>query len=174
MKAVLTILLSVIALNCFSQDVEVRSEELNKIIWNKINDRLVMLGKNPIDTYEHTEMKDFSTRVCERLIPENAPFKHSNNDSISKYSGGECIYTYELTASHNNRYIDYLKSGNLDKISQNIIDGWVESDSHRRAISQDWYDSTTVSTIIIYNEKTGYFKIAAAWHEKDSFSSSMN
>ena len=41
------------------------------------------------------------------------------------------------------------------------------SESHRMAISKDWYDSTTVSTIIRYNKKTGYFKLAAAWHEED-------
>ncbi len=72
--------------------------------------------------------------------------------------------------------VDYnaFKNGDLDKIAQNIVDGWVGSDSHRRAISKDWYDSTTVSVIVIYNEKEGYFKLASAWHEKDSIWGSIN
>ena len=174
MKTLAAILFTFFSLTCFSQDTEVRSEELNKLVWNKINERLVTLGKKPIQAYDQSEMKDFGIRVCERLVPEGAPFYHSNNDSISKYSGGECIYTYTLNSTGDNRYIGYLKSGELDQIAQNIVDGWVGSDSHRRAISQDWYDSTTVSVIIIYNEKRGYFKMAASWHEKDSIWGSVN
>lgn len=174
MKTLLTILLTIFSINCFSQDIEVRSEELNTLVWNKINERLVTLGKKPIQVYNQGEMKDFGIRVCERLVPKEAPFYHSNNDSISKYSGGECIYTYTLSSTSDNRYIGYLKNGDLDRIAKNIVDGWVSSDSHRRAISRDEYDSTTVSVIIIYNEKQGYFKMAASWHEKDSMWGSVN
>ena len=168
MKNLAAILFIFFSLACFSQDIEIKSEELNVIIWEKINQRLVSLGKKPITVYENGEMKQFGIRTCERLVPANAEFRHSNNDSISKYCGGECIYTYQEKSTSNNDFIDYLKTGNLDAIAQKVVDGWVGSDSHRRAISEDYYTSTTVATVIIYNEKTGYFKIAAAWHEKDS------
>jgi hypothetical protein len=174
MKTLLTAFATLALITCFSQNVEYRSAQLDSLVWEKINQRLVTLGNNPIEVFENGEMKDFSVRVCERLLPKGAHFSHSDNDSISKYSGGECIYTYELTSTRNNRYIAYLKNGDLDKIAQNIVDGWVGSDSHRRAISKDWYDSTTVSVIVIYSEKEGYFKLAAAWHEKDSIWGSVN
>ena len=41
MKILATILFTFFSLTCFSQEVEVKSEELNRIIWNKINDRLI-------------------------------------------------------------------------------------------------------------------------------------
>ena len=167
MKNLITILFIVLSFNSYSQEIEIKSTELDKMVWDKINERLVSIGKKPIVEFEQGEMKNFSTRVCETLIPANAEFRHSPHDSICLYSGGECIYTYTTTSTHENDYINYLENGNLEAIAQRIVDGWVSSDSHRNAISIDWYDSTTVSTIIRYNKKAGYFKVAAAWHEED-------
>jgi hypothetical protein len=167
MKNLITIVFLVLSFNSFSQEVEIKSAELDKMVWDKINERLVSIGKKPIVEFEQGEMKSFSTRVCETLIPANAEFRHSPNDSISKYSGGECIYTNTKISTHENTYINYIENGNLEAIAQTIVDGWVGSESHRIAISKDWYDSTTVSTIIRYNKKTGYLKLAAAWHEED-------
>ena len=58
-----------------------------------------------------------------------------------------------MTSSHENDYIQYLKKGNLEAIEQDIVDDWVSLDSHRNTISIDWYDSTTVSTIIRYKKR---------------------
>ena len=80
----------------------------------------------------------------------------------------ENAYTQILQHPLNeNTYIQYVENNNLEAIAKDIVDAWVSSESHRMAISKDWYDSTTVSTIIRYNKKTGYFKLAAAWHEED-------
>jgi len=167
MKNLITIVFLVLSFNSYSQEIEIKSTELDKMVWDKINERLVSIGKKPIVEFEQGEMKNFSTRVCATLIPANAEFRHSSNDSICKYSGGECIYTITTTSTHENDYINYLENDNLEAIAQTIVDAWVSSESHRIAISKDWYDSTTVSTIIRYNKKTGYFKLAAAWHEED-------
>jgi len=167
MKNLITILFIVLSFNSYSQEIEIKSTELDKMVWDKINERLVSIGKKPIVEFEKGEMKNFSTRVCATLIPANAEFRHSSNDSICKYSGGECIYTNTTTSTHENTYIQYVENNNLEAIAQDIVDAWVSSESHRIAISKDWYDSTTVSTIIRYNKKTGYFKLAAAWHEED-------
>ena len=167
MKNLITILFLLLSFNSYSQEIEIKSTELDKMVWDKINERLVSIGKKPIVEFEQGEMKNFSTRVCATLIPANAEFRHSSNDSICKYSGGECIYTNTTTSTHENDYINYLENDNLEAIAQTIVDAWVSSESHRIAISKDWYDSTTVSTIIRYNKKTGYFKLAAAWHEED-------
>ena len=167
MKNLITTVFLLLSFNSFSQEIEIKSTELDKMVWDKINERLVSIGKKPIVEFEQGEMKNFSTRVCATLIPANAEFRHSSNDSICKYSGGECIYTNTTTSTHENDYINYLENDNLEAIAQTIVDAWVSSESHRIAISKDWYDSTTVSTIIRYNKKTGYFKLAAAWHEED-------
>ena len=121
-----------------TQEIEIKSTELDKMVWDKINERLVSIGKKPIVEFEQGEMKNFSTRVCATLIPANAEFRHSSNDSICKYSGGECIYTNTTTSTHENTYIQYVENNNLEAIAQRIVDGWVSSDSHRNAISIDW------------------------------------
>ena len=59
-------------------------------------DRLISLGNKPITVYEQGEMKAFGMRACERMIPKNAETRHSSNDSIIKYSGGECIYSFKI------------------------------------------------------------------------------
>ncbi len=167
MKNLITTVFLLLSFNSYSQEIEIKSTELDKMVWDKINERLISIGKNPIVEFEQGEMKNFSTRVCATLIPANAEFRHSSNDSICKYSGGECIYTNTTTSTHENTYIEYIENSNLEAIAQDIVDAWVGSESHRIAISKDWYDSTTVSTIIRYNKKEGYFKLAAAWHEED-------
>lgn len=167
MKNLIIKLFLLVSFNSFSQKVEIKSVELDKMVWDKINDRLISIEKKPIVEFEQGEMKSFSYRVCERLIPANAEFRHSHNDSIIMYSGGECIYTNTTISTNENTYIQYVENNNLEAIAQDIVDAWVGSESHRMAISENWYDSTTVSTIIRYNKKTGYFKLAAAWHEED-------
>lgn len=167
MKNLITTVFLLLSFNSYSQEIEIKSTELDKMVWDKINERLISIGKKPIVEFEQGEMKNFSTRVCATLIPANAEFRHSSNDSICKYSGGECIYTNTTTSTHENTYIEYIENSNLEAIAQDIVDAWVGSESHRIAISKDWYDSTTVSTIIRYNKKEGYFKLAAAWHEED-------
>ncbi|MBT6029315.1 MAG: hypothetical protein HOH13_03350 [Crocinitomicaceae bacterium] len=152
---------------CWAQMVELRSSDLDHLIWNKINDRLIALGKEKIKHFKEGPVRDFAYRTCARLVPENATFAHSSNDSISWYSGGECIYSCTKRSSGENEFIDYILSNNLDPIAQLVVDGWVGSESHREAMSKDWYSSTTVATIIQIDEQRGYFKICSAWYELD-------
>ena len=77
MKNLITTVFLVLSFNSFSQEVEIKSAELDKMVWDKINERLVSIGKKPIVEFEQGEMKNFSTRVCETLIPANAEFRHS-------------------------------------------------------------------------------------------------
>ena len=166
-KYILVTITVMLTSSALTQEIEIRSDELDKMVWNKINERLVSIGKKPITVYEQGEMKAFGMRACERMIPKNAETRHSSSDSIIKYSGGECIYSFKMTASHENEWINYIKNGNLEIIAQEIFSSWVGSESHRIAISEDWYNSTTVSTIIRYDERLGYFKVVATWHEED-------
>ena len=154
--------------DCCAQKIEIRSNELDRMIWNKINDRLIALGKEKIKHFKEGPVRDFAYRTCARLVPENATFAHSSNDSISWFSGGECIYSCTKRSTGENEFIDYLLSNNLDPIAQLVVDGWVGSESHREAISKDWYSSTTVAAIIQIDAQRGYFKICSAWYELDN------
>lgn len=154
-----------------AQDTEFRSYELNKILWKKINNRLEEIGKNKIHVFDTSSMQKFSERVCERLIERDAEFKHSDNDSISMYSGGECILSLIRTSTYFSdiELLTALLSNDLDTIAEKVLKSWVNSDSHREAISEDWYSSTTTYIIIRYNTNEGYFKLSAAWHQKNPF-----
>lgn len=176
MKTLLTFSLILFSNLLFSQEVEVRSHDLNVLIWDKINERLESLGKNTIKVYDTGEMKDFGERVCERLIERDAEFKHSNNDSIAMYSGGECILSLIRTSTY---YTDIelltsLLNGDLNTIADAVVQSWVNSDSHREAISEDWYTSTTVNSIIRYDLAEGYFKISATWHQSNPYFGSLS
>lgn len=151
----------------FGQEVLINSEELNQLIWQKINTRLLNLGKTPITKYENKEMKNFGFRTCQRLIEMDDGFNHSPNDSISKYSGGECFYVLTSESTGENSYIKKVENKDFEGLAQLVFDGWVGSDSHRRAISMDWYSSTTVASLIKYDQTKGLFKMVATWYEKD-------
>ena len=150
-----------------AQIVEYRSSSLDSMIWEKINQHLINLGKHEIHHFKGGSVWHFAQRTCDRLIPDNAPFKHSSNDSISWYSGGECIFCSKIESTGTIELLDHLKNGQLEPLAQVVVDGWLGSESHRRAISQDHYLSSTVAAIVHLDEENGYFRICAAWYQLD-------
>ena len=173
MKALLLII-AFVPFYFFGQDVIYKSDRLDSLVWEKINDRLVSLGKKPIPIFDHSEVKNFSERVCERMLPTDAPQVHSSQDSIKVYSGCECIYSCKIqsTTILESEFLPHLLNGNLDPIAQNIIDGWVGSEDHNRVISSDLWSTSTVSVMIHYNVDKGYYKLVANWQETDWLSKS--
>lgn len=147
-----------------AQDVTVHSPELERLIWTKINDRLLSLGKQPIPRFETGSFHAYAERVAEGLHPPDAPFEHS--DSIGFYIGGfECIHrtTVTSTPAHSNDLIQAWKAGNLAYIADCPFEGWVNSPDHERAISMDNYASSTVACVITYNEAEGRFRVTSVW-----------
>ena len=63
MKNLIIKLFLLVSFNSFSQEVEIKSVELDKMVWDKINDRLISIEKKPIVEFEQGEMKSFSSRV---------------------------------------------------------------------------------------------------------------
>ena len=124
-----------------------KSITLDSLVWLRINQRLIDMNKSPIVEFENGSMKAFADRVCLRLIPKDVKFDHSDNDSISYYSGGECIYGHIVNSTSESDVYKELMTNNLNYFAKLIVDGWISSDSHREAISEDWYESSTVSTL---------------------------
>lgn len=176
MKYLLALLLLSLTFSLFSQDVIYESKELDLLVWEKINNRLESMGKKPISKFDDGKARYFSKRVSERMLPKGSPTVHSSQDSITKYSGGECIYSYTVQSSDiiNNKFLSHLLTGDLDPIAQDIVDGWVSSKSHNRAISSDLWLTTTVSVMIHYNVEDGYYKLVANWQETDWLSNTVN
>ena len=158
----------------FGQDVIYKSDRLDSLVWEKINKRLVSLGKKPIPVFDNGELRDFSIRVSQRMLPNEAPKVHSSQDSINKYSGCECIYSNKIQSTNilESEFLPNLLCGNLDPIAQGIIDGWANSEDHNRVISSDIWSTSTVSVIIHYNLEKGYYKLVANWQETDWLSQS--
>jgi len=167
MKKLISIFAAVlITATAFGQDIIVKSNELDRLVWTKINERLVTLDKKPIRFFEDSLIYQFAARASNRMIQEGAPAEHSSVDSLSWLTTGyECIYR-KIAKSYpasNNKYIVAIQSGDLDMLAQTIVDAWVSSPSHNEAISRDNYPASTVSTEIVYNPATGAFKMTATW-----------
>ena len=156
----------------FGQDVIYRSDRLDSLVWEKINNRLIEFGKKPIPVFDLGEVRSFSKRVAKRMLPKEAPQVHSSQDSIKKYSGGECIYSCKIQSSNliESKFLPHLLKGNLDPIAQDIVDSWESSKDHNRAIYSDLWSTSTVSVMIHYNLEKGYYKLVANWQETDWFS----
>lgn len=150
----------------FGQDITVKSQELDRLIWSKINERLVTLGKNPIRYFEDSLINQMAAKASSRLIQEGAPGEHTNRDTLSWLTTGyECIFRMESKTypASNNKYIAAIQSGDLDMLAQVVVNAWVNSPSHNEAISRDNYPASTVSTVIVYNPTLGTFRISATW-----------
>ena len=150
----------------FGQDITVKSQELDRLIWSKINERLVTLGKNPIRYFEDSLINQMAAKASNRLIQEGAPGEHTNRDTLSWLTTGyECIYRKESKAypASYNKYISAIQSGDLDMLAQVVVNAWVSSPSHNEAISRDNYPASTVSTVIVYNPTLGTLRYSATW-----------
>lgn len=150
----------------FGQDISVKSQQLDRLIWTKINVRLMNLGKQPIAYFEDSLIYRFAARASNRMIQEGAPAEHSSIDSLSYWTTGyECIFrkTSKSSPANSNRYIQAIQSGNLDMLAQLVVDAWESSPSHNEAISRDTYPASTVATAIVYNPNEGKFKLTATW-----------
>lgn len=146
-----------------AQDITIKSDKIDRLVWTKINDRLERLGKKRVPDFENGVTRSYARRVVAKLHDPKNPFEHS--DSIEYYvTGYECIYCKDVktTPAKNSEYIKAIKDGNLDSIAMIPVTGWINSPSHNHAISQEFLAST-VSTIITYNETTGKFRITAVW-----------
>ena len=56
----------------FGQDVIYRSDRLDSLVWEKINNRLIEFGKKPIPVFDLGEVRSFSKRVAKRMLPKKA------------------------------------------------------------------------------------------------------
>lgn len=165
-KLLVLFAIALVSNNVLAQDIEVRSGELDRLIWTKINERLITLGKNPIKYFEDSLINQMAAKASNRMIQPGAPAEHTNRDTLSWLTTGyECIYRRESKAYpiSNNRHITAIQSGDLDMLAQVVVDAWVSSPSHNEAISRDNYPASTVSTVIVYNPTLGTFRIAATW-----------
>lgn len=165
-KLLVLFAIAVVSNNIQAQNIEVRSDELDRLVWTKINERLITLGKKPIAQFEDGLKRQFAARTATRLVQEGAPFEHSSQDSIrSIVNGTECIHLETTTAIPvtNNQPIQQIQTGDLDALAQSIVDGWVGSPSHNQAISNEHWIASTVETVIVYNPSTGRFRMSAVW-----------
>jgi hypothetical protein len=145
-----------------AQDISIKSNQLDRLIWSKINDQLASMNKKPIASFEDSLLRDYGSRWAEHLMPWDTPFEHS--DSLSWWTNGsECIYKYSQVSTSNNEYINAIEEGNLEMIAEKAFRAWVESPSHNYQISKDAYWASTVSTLIVYNKNKGEFRLTAVW-----------
>ena len=78
----LSIFIGALRSDLTAQDVIYKSDRLDSLVWEKINERLVSLGNKPIPVFDNGKVRDFSKRVCERMLPKDAPQIHSFQESI--------------------------------------------------------------------------------------------
>jgi len=161
-KLLVLFAIALVSNNIQAQNIEVRSDELDRLVWTKINERLITLGKKPIEYFEDSQLQAFAYRTADRINAEGGVFQHSPSDSITWWTnGGECLILIRTTAGRS--YILDLQSGNLDRLADKIVQCWVNSPSHNRAISGELYVASTVANSIRYNESTGEFQVTSVW-----------
>ncbi len=146
MKTILTILLMIFSINCFSQDT-IKSIKLDSLIWNKMNQYRSTKNIPHFNVFEDSLMRDFANKVANRNI-SLFPTKHSSD--LGYWSNSECLFTYraEYTFSwpkiHEN-----LKNNDFEFLADLALEGWINSPTHEHQISRHDIDVSTVVSILI-------------------------
>ena len=71
MKNLIKTLFLLVSFNSFSQEVEIKSVELDKMVWDKINERLISIDKKPIVEFEQGEMKSMFHYINSNPLKQN-------------------------------------------------------------------------------------------------------
>ena len=130
-----------------SQIDTIRSIKLDSLIWTKVSEYRKSIGMRPLKVFKTGKLRDYSTATVNRhLLIQSVEHSHQ---AAERYNA-ECLYRYQADKdrSFNENYKQII-SGDYDWIAKKCVDAWINSASHRAAISAPENVITSISTIII-------------------------
>jgi hypothetical protein len=165
MKRLCVIVFSVISLVSHSQTI-IKSSALDSAIYQKISEERVKHGLTPLKMFLYGEVREFSYTVTKSNLHGN--FDHSPMDSSRRYCNAECIarwtnnlYTTKLTSG---KYDIQVHPEMIDVLATQIVNQWVNSPSHFRALMRTWNEKVTITTVLEISEDYTLTTLSASYH----------
>ena len=178
MKKTVTTLLIFLTFNSYGQEYTFSSGpmtcvKLDSLIWKKINeyrttDHAIIgndMRPNTITKFGYGKMREYCYEVTMRNSKlSHADIYHSNYEELTPTANGECLYKLVRTSSKGDVW-DLTSDKDLEFLANKVVNGWINSWTHRTVIG--WLDSS-ISTVtsIFHISSTGAMHMDVTYHAK--------
>lgn len=152
-----------------SQDIIIRSSELDSLIWKKINEYRISINEKACSTFDRGEMMEYGKRVTEK----NALIKvGAHSDSVGLSCNGECLFQIEIngTMAETKKKINDPLIENFEYLADQAVSHWINSSSHEAIISYPTWTVSTVTSKIIISDNGTRLRMDCSYHcKKEDF-----
>ena len=178
MKKTVTTLLIFLSLNSYGQEYTFTSGpmtcvKLDSLIWKKINEYrktedAITKGygtPNTITKFGLGDMRKYCYEVTMRnsKLP-HLDIKHSTYEELTPTANGECLFKSVMSSSNGDVW-DLTSDKDLEFLANKVVNGWINSWTHRTVIG--WLDrSISTVTSIFHISSTGAMHMDVTYHAK--------
>lgn len=159
MKTLLIIAFTILFNPIFSQNMVVKSQTLDSLVWKKINEYRVSKQIDPFTSFEYSTIREYSYEVTGKNSSLNMIEHSGNNFDIYNM---ECIYSWKKTRP--DEFLNVIKNKDWDYLAEDVVNSWIASDSHERGISSSQFTKATVTSILTIDSKTGTYRFDVSYH----------
>jgi len=159
MKTLLIIAFTILFNPIFSQNMVVKSQTLDSLVWKKINEYRASKQIDPFTSFEYSTIREYSYEVTGKNSSLNMIEHSGNNFDIYNM---ECIYSWKKTRP--DEFLNIIKNKDWDYLAEDVVNSWIASDSHERGISSSQFTKATVTSILTIDSKTGTYRFDVSYH----------
>lgn len=139
------------SLTATAQVTEIRSIELDRMIWEEINVYRKSLGRKPVAYFDSIELRQVSFRLTElNASRPTDEFNHTRGEFRFKGYDTECIagyYDKRVPGKGNPLYDTVLTHQEMQMIAKQIVGQWIASNGHNYLIGNKYVKYSTVTSI---------------------------
>ena len=155
------------SLSATAQVTEIRSIELDRMIWEEINVYRKSLGRKPVAYFDSTELRQVSFRLTELNASRSTDlFNHTRGEFRFKGYNTECIAAYshkQVPARNNPLYDTLLTTDEKRMIAKQIVGQWIASNDHNYLIGNKYVKYSTITTITQVDGNS--IRVIASYHD---------
>jgi len=155
------------SLTAAAQVTEVRSIELDRMIWDEINVYRRSPRRKLVAYFDSTELRQVSFRITELNASRSTDlFAHTRGEFRFKGYDTECIaaYSYKQVPDPGNPLYDtILTTDEKRMLAKQIVSQWIGSNNHNYLIGNKYVKYSTITTITQVDGKS--IRVIASYHD---------
>jgi hypothetical protein len=168
MKKLLVFAILFASVAASAQVTEIKSIELDRMIWEEINVYRQSLGRKPVAYFDSTELRKVSFRLTElNASRENIDHTRDPQYKFKGYST-ECIFAWGnrvVPAKNNPLYDTLLTHDEMRMLAKKTVQGWIDSDNHNYLINRKYVKYSTITSIVQVDGTS--IRIVVSYHDID-------
>ena len=165
MKKLIVLVSVFFSLTATAQVTEIKSIELDRMVWEEINVYRRSLGRKPVAYFDSTELRQVSFRLTE-LNASRPEINHTRGEFRFKGYDAECIAAYshkQIPGKGNPLYDTALTTDEKRMIAKQIVSQWIASNDHNYLIGNKYVKYSTITTITQVDGNS--IRVIASYHD---------